>query len=48
MKSGPHVVVMLGLYAGLRREEILGLKWDCLTECLREAKEHLNRDNSSY
>lgn len=23
----PYVFVMLGLYAGLRREEILGLKW---------------------
>lgn len=30
MKSGPHVFVMLGLYAGLRREEILGLKWAIL------------------
>ena len=26
----PYVVVMLGLYAGLRREEILGLQWDCV------------------
>lgn len=26
----PYVFVMLGLYAGLRREEILGLKWDCI------------------
>lgn len=26
----PHVFVMLGLYAGLRREEILGLQWDCV------------------
>ena len=25
----PYVFVMIGLYAGLRREEILGLKWDC-------------------
>ena len=24
----PYVFVMLGIYAGLRREEILGLKWD--------------------
>jgi integrase len=24
----PYLFVMLGLYAGLRREEILGLKWD--------------------
>lgn len=24
----PYVFVMLGLYAGLRREEILGLQWD--------------------
>lgn len=24
----PHVFVMIGLYAGLRREEILGLQWD--------------------
>lgn len=24
----PYVFVMLGLYAGLRREEILALKWD--------------------
>ena len=26
----PHLFVMLGLYAGLRREEILGLQWDCV------------------
>ena len=26
----PYVFVMLGLYAGLRREEILGLRWDCV------------------
>ena len=26
----PYVFVMLGLYAGLRREEILGLKWDAV------------------
>lgn len=26
----PYVFVMIGLYAGLRREEILGLKWDCI------------------
>ncbi len=26
----PYVFVMLGLYAGLRREEILALKWDCV------------------
>ena len=25
----PYVFVMLGLYAGLRREEILALKWEC-------------------
>lgn len=25
-----HLFVMIGLYAGLRREEILGLKWDCV------------------
>ena len=25
----PYVFVMLGLYAGLRREEILALKWGC-------------------
>lgn len=24
----PYVFVMIGLYAGLRREEILGLQWD--------------------
>ena len=24
----PYVFIMLGLYAGLRREEILGLQWD--------------------
>ena len=24
----PYLFVMLGLYAGLRREEILALKWD--------------------
>lgn len=26
----PYVFVMLGLYCGLRREEILALKWDCV------------------
>ena len=26
----PYVFVMLGLYAGLRREEILALKWECV------------------
>ena len=26
----PYVFVMIGLYSGLRREEILGLKWDCV------------------
>ena len=26
----PYVFIMIGLYAGLRREEILGLKWDCV------------------
>ena len=26
----PYIFVMLGLYAGLRREEILALKWDCV------------------
>ena len=26
----PYAFVMLGLYAGLRREEILALKWDCV------------------
>lgn len=26
----PYVFVMIGLYAGLRREEILGLEWDCV------------------
>ena len=26
----PYVFVMLGLYAGLRREEILALRWDCV------------------
>ncbi len=26
----PYLFVMLGLYAGLRREEILALKWDCV------------------
>ena len=26
----PYVFVMLGLYCGLRREEILGLQWDCV------------------
>lgn len=26
----PYTFVMLGLYAGLRREEILGLQWDCV------------------
>ena len=25
-----YVYVLIGLYAGLRREEILGLKWDCV------------------
>ncbi len=26
----PYVFVMIGLYTGLRREEILGLQWDCV------------------
>lgn len=26
----PYLFVMLGLYAGLRREEILALQWDCV------------------
>lgn len=26
----PYVFVMIGLYAGLRREETLGLQWDCV------------------
>jgi len=26
----PYTFVMIGLYAGMRREEILGLKWDCV------------------
>lgn len=26
----PYVFVMLGLYAGLRREEILALRWECV------------------
>lgn len=26
----PYVFIMLGLYAGLRREEILALQWDCV------------------
>ena len=26
----PYVFIMIGLYAGLRREEILGLQWDCV------------------
>ena len=29
-KLPPYVFVMIGLYAGLRREEILGLQWDCV------------------
>ena len=37
----PYVFVMIGLYAGLRREEILGLKWDCVctfTALLRQSR----------
>ena len=26
----PYLFVMIGLYSGLRREEILALKWDCV------------------
>lgn len=26
----PYVFIMIGLYAGLRREEILALQWDCV------------------
>ena len=26
----PYLFIMLGLYSGLRREEILGLEWDCV------------------
>jgi len=28
--TAAYLFVMIGLYAGLRREEILGLKWDCV------------------
>ena len=28
--AAEKIIVMIGLYAGLRREEILGLKWDCV------------------
>lgn len=31
----PYLFVMIGLYSGLRREEILGLQWDCV---------HINED----
>ena len=26
----PYIFIMIGLYSGLRREEILGLQWDCV------------------
>ncbi len=26
----PYLFIMIGLYSGLRREEILGLQWDCV------------------
>lgn len=26
----PYVFIMIGLYTGMRREEILGLQWDCV------------------
>ena len=26
-----YVFCMIGIYAGLRRERVLGLKWDCVT-----------------
>lgn len=26
----PYLFIMLGLYSGLRREEILALQWDCV------------------
>lgn len=28
--TGAYAFVMLGLYSGMRREEILGLQWDCV------------------
>ncbi|MCL2212746.1 MAG: site-specific integrase [Oscillospiraceae bacterium] len=28
--TSAHLFIMLGLYTGMRREEILGLKWDCV------------------
>lgn len=28
--TNAYVFVMIGLYSGMRREEILGLKWDCV------------------
>ena len=28
----PYLFIMLGLYSGLRREEILALQWDCVQE----------------
>ena len=29
-ETSAHTFVMIGLYTGMRREEILGLKWDCV------------------
>ena len=26
----PYLFIMIGLYSGLRREEILALQWDCV------------------
>ena len=26
----PYLFIMIGLYSGLRREEALGLQWDCV------------------
>ena len=35
----PYPFVMIGLYSGLRREEILALQWDCI--CLDGAAPHI-------
>ena len=30
LQKAPHLFIVLGLYSGLRREEILALQWDCV------------------
>ncbi|MEG1577172.1 MAG: tyrosine-type recombinase/integrase [Oscillospiraceae bacterium] len=38
--TGAYVFIVIGLYSGMRREEILGLQWDCV--CLDDKAPHIS------